>query len=97
MGFGVLEPKSSRGSAGTYIPGTAPLYDKAPHRADAKHDGSDSSLILVPQPTDDPNDPLVSRRTSYLRQRIQHGDPTPRIRAVASANAWSLLMRGVHH
>jgi hypothetical protein len=62
MGLGIIEPKGSPDGAPLYVPGTAPLFDKAPHQAGAKHaDGTNGSLILVPQPSDDPNDPLVRR------------------------------------
>lgn len=59
MGFGIIEPKGGTDGAPVYVPGTSALYDSAPHRADAKHDETDKSLLLVPQPSDDPNDPLV--------------------------------------
>ncbi|KAL8789845.1 MAG: hypothetical protein Q9213_000913 [Squamulea squamosa] len=60
MGLGVLEEKSSK-----HVPGTSYLLDDAsrpalPQNLDAKPIKYDKSnaIILVPQPTDDPNDPL---------------------------------------
>ncbi|RDA85615.1 hypothetical protein CP532_3555, partial [Ophiocordyceps camponoti-leonardi (nom. inval.)] len=54
MGLGILEPKS-----GETAPGTTQYYGQpdAPSSSDEplKCDGS---VILIPQPTDDPNDPL---------------------------------------
>ncbi|KAI4098705.1 MAG: hypothetical protein LQ339_006310 [Xanthoria mediterranea] len=60
MGLGVLEVKSSRN-----VPGTSYVLDDAsrpalPEHLDAnrvKYDKS-NTIILVPQPSDDPNDPL---------------------------------------
>jgi hypothetical protein len=61
MGLGIYEPKPAR-----HVPGTAKLYDEqksaeAPgHRVHLKHGtGKDSELLLVPQPSNSPNDPLV--------------------------------------
>ena len=39
-----------------------------PQSRPLKYASGPAPLILVPQPSDDPNDPLV-RRTSYLRLR----------------------------
>lgn len=61
MGLGVLNPSGSEN-----VPGTAFVYDDASRPS---HDGEFDSrlkydrtgtIILVPQPSDDPNDPLVS-------------------------------------
>lgn len=68
MGLGVLEPKS-----GPHVPGTVLLVDNAPHvedvadlsrTLDKKREGS---IILSPQPTDDPNDPL---NWTYLEKHL---------------------------
>ncbi|RPA91821.1 MFS general substrate transporter [Choiromyces venosus 120613-1] len=60
MGLGIYEPKPAR-----HVPGTATLYEEqgteeAPRRTShLKHGtGKDSQLLLVPQPSNSPNDPL---------------------------------------
>jgi hypothetical protein len=59
MGFGVLEPKNEG-----HVPGTVYLYDENQSQASQdvsflKHGkGKHSKIILAPQPSDDPNDPL---------------------------------------
>ncbi|KAH8651840.1 major facilitator superfamily domain-containing protein [Tricladium varicosporioides] len=63
MGFGVLEPKLTTGE---HVPGTALIYDDGRGteegtavQATLKRDnGKNSDIILVPQPSDSPNDPL---------------------------------------
>ncbi|KAL9108567.1 MAG: hypothetical protein Q9227_006653 [Pyrenula ochraceoflavens] len=65
MGFGIKEPKKLLGD---HVPGTAILYDNAANVANferpvlpqtAKHAaGRNSNVVLVPQPSDSPNDPL---------------------------------------
>lgn len=64
MGFGIYEPDPSR-----HVPGTSTLYSKSgpgtqgdvPARTShLKHgSGKDRDLLLVPQPSNSPNDPLV--------------------------------------
>jgi hypothetical protein len=66
MGFGVKEPKTTTGE---HVPGTALIYG---NDADAENveltnrdilkrgTGANSKVILVPQPSNSPNDPLVS-------------------------------------
>jgi hypothetical protein len=68
MGFGVREPTS-----GEHVPGTSLLYgaetDSENHlnQIRLKHSkGKDSNVILVPQPSDSPNDPLVSDQNLTL-------------------------------
>ncbi|KAF5009348.1 hypothetical protein FDECE_4446 [Fusarium decemcellulare] len=58
MGLGILENRDGR-----HVPGTVTLDQSAAHPRD--HDeglkrgqGRDSHIVLVPQPSDDPNDPL---------------------------------------
>lgn len=58
MGFGILEPKTT-----AHVPGTELLHDEAASTESAaqglKHaSGKDSHIILAPQPSGDPNDPL---------------------------------------
>lgn len=58
MGLGVLEPSS----AGP-VPGTVILADESPPATNGTNNlkrgsGKHSEIILTPQPTDDPNDPL---------------------------------------
>jgi hypothetical protein len=64
MGFGIVEPKTA---AGDHIPGTATLFDYTPASGTngllhtVKHGkGRSADIVLVPQPSDSPNDPLVS-------------------------------------
>jgi hypothetical protein len=64
MGFGVKEPKTV---SGEHVPGTATLYDlrgdaveQGISRASFKRDPKNPDIILVPQPSGSPNDPLVS-------------------------------------
>ena len=65
MGLGVLEPRGI--STGHHVPGTVLLdtqeaTDETNLALEAaglkKGNGKDSGLILVPQPSNDPNDPL---------------------------------------
>ena len=62
MGFGIREPKRKDGG---HVPGTSILYEEDTPVEQAipsgpKHaDGGKSEVILVPQPSDSPNDPLV--------------------------------------
>jgi hypothetical protein len=58
MGFGILEDNKLR-----HIPGTVLLDQEAAHSEGytqrLKHGtGGDVNIILVPQPSEDPNDPL---------------------------------------
>lgn len=60
MGMWIFEPKPSR-----HVPGTTQLYEgerteESPNqRINLKHGtGKDSDMLLVPQPSDSPNDPL---------------------------------------
>ena len=58
MGLGVLESKTPG-----HVPGTALLDQEAAHSeartSDLKHGlGKDNHIVLVPQPSEDPNDPL---------------------------------------
>jgi hypothetical protein len=64
MGFGILQPKDAQ----AHVPGTTWLdvHDQSAVdnlRVLKKGTGRNSHLVLVPQPSDDPNDPLV-----YLTQ-----------------------------
>lgn len=61
MGLWIYEPKPAR-----HVPGTAKLYDEqvteeSPSRTrELKHGtGKESNMLLVPQPSNSPNDPLV--------------------------------------
>lgn len=60
MGLGIKEPTGSRGAL---VPGTSVLFEQSTHdTGTTKHAAGDNSdLILVPQPSNSPNDPLVSR------------------------------------
>ena len=64
MGLGIIEP-----AGGRHVPGTSQLFDStdgsdAAANAHLKHgSGKDTTLVLVPQPSASPNDPLVHRPT----------------------------------
>lgn len=59
MGLGILEPRDE------HVPGTVHVYDEAQRDADLlqRHGhlklNKSGTRILVPQPSDDANDPLV--------------------------------------
>lgn len=57
MGFGILESSYME-----HVPGTTLLDEKSAHAEEhtgnLKHVPGRPDLILVPQPSDDPNDPL---------------------------------------
>ena len=53
MGLGIVEPKRQ----GTHVPATAILLQDDLMGATTGHD---SDIVLVPRPSDDPKDPLVS-------------------------------------
>ena len=60
MAFGILEPKDPH----AHVPGTSLLDVHEQAIADnsrilKKGTGRNSHVVLVPQPSDDPNDPLV--------------------------------------
>jgi len=60
MAFGILEPKDPD----AHVPGTTLLDVHGQAAADGsrvlkKGTGRNSHIVLVPQPSDDPNDPLV--------------------------------------
>ena len=67
MGLGIKEPILADGA---HTPGTSILFERPDHDArGVKHAaGKNSGLILVPQPSKSPNDPLVRiRPASKLR------------------------------
>lgn len=88
MGFGVLEPKVT---IGEHVPGTALIYDDgrgteeeiAVQAALKRDGGKNSDVILVPQPSDSPNDPLVRASLSTGKRnknnRLQTLTSTTRI------------------
>jgi hypothetical protein len=103
MGFGIKEP---RNISGEHVPGTATLYDL---RGDAIDQGTgsraglkralgqNSDIILVPQPSDSPNDPLVSLscrvhlKPPYLTELGRIGRDGRRIRVFSPSvcpSAW---------
>jgi hypothetical protein len=49
MALGILEPRTE------HVPGTVQVTHKSDNESSTSR-----TTILVPQPTDDPNDPLVS-------------------------------------
>ena len=74
MRLGIKEPKAS---PNVHVPGTSVLFENSTgSRAAPKHaPGRESDLILVPQPSDSPNDPLVYLMTlalenAYVLRRI---------------------------
>lgn len=59
MGFGILEPNTT-----SHVPGTVLLDQQAAHSEATtgrlKHGtGKNSNIVLAPQPSEDPNDPLT--------------------------------------
>lgn len=66
MALGILEP-----THGGHVPGTVNVYEEAQRNAELLESGrhlkrtQDGKKILVPQPTDDPNDPLVRYAALY--------------------------------
>lgn len=56
MGFGILEPNTTL----EHVPGTALLQDVIPSETVhlKKGSGNDGDIVLVPQPSSNPNDPL---------------------------------------
>jgi hypothetical protein len=64
MGFGILESSYME-----HVPGTTLLDEKSAHAEEhtgnLKHVPGRPDLILVPQPSDDPNDPLNWYITHY--------------------------------
>jgi hypothetical protein len=57
MALGILEPRTEN------VPGTVQVTRKSDNESSTSR-----TTILVPQPTDDPNDPLVSHlETTWLR------------------------------
>lgn len=72
MGLWIYEPKPSR-----HVPGTAKLYDEQPTSESPPLDGrglkhvtgKESNMLLVPQPSNSPNDPLV-RFLPYLGRKV---------------------------
>lgn len=76
MAFGILEDNKL-----SHVPGTSLLEDQvqdnngvsAPTNSTAhlKHaSGKNSDIILIPQPSDDPNDPLVLPSCIFLVYKI---------------------------
>jgi hypothetical protein len=61
MGLGILEPRGSPAVPGTVYILDQPVSAAAPaaRNPNLKYDPT-GTIILVPQPSDDPNDPLVS-------------------------------------
>lgn len=67
MGLGILEPKTT-----THVPGTVLLDQHAAHSeavtARLKHGtGQNAHIVLAPQPSEDPNDPLNWSSQKKLR------------------------------
>lgn len=56
MGWGVLEPNTTL----EHVPGTSLLQDVIPSETAhlKKGSGSDNNVVLIPQPSSSPNDPL---------------------------------------
>lgn len=57
MGLGILEPSDANVE---HVPGTSQLEDVTPANTVhlKKASGKHSSIVLIPQPSSDPNDPL---------------------------------------
>jgi hypothetical protein len=72
MGFGVKEPKIV---SCEHVPGTSLLVDIGGGNVELADDsnlkharGKNSDIILVPQPSGSPNDPLLSGTTSCAQR-----------------------------
>lgn len=75
MGLGIREPRSAK-----HVQGTSKLFDDQivplrgnalrmppPGNSNLKHGvGRDADILLVPQPSDSPNDPLVAQPSPAL-------------------------------
>jgi hypothetical protein len=53
MGLWIVEPKP----LGVHVPGTSVLFDDQSHPSEA---AKQQEIVLVPQPSSSPRDPLVS-------------------------------------
>ena len=60
MPLGILEPKAKK------VPGTANVLDQEWKRDPTLKRDKTGNIILVPQPSEDPNDPLVRSTPSNL-------------------------------
>jgi hypothetical protein len=71
MALGVLEPHGSPAVPGTVFILDEPVAAATPVARDPKlkYDRT-GTIILVPQPSDDPNDPLVRPRSLERRTRL---------------------------
>jgi hypothetical protein len=69
MPLGILEPAHTE-----HVPGTVNVYEEAQRDAELLESAGhlkrskDGRRILVPQPTDDPNDPLVTESDRSCKQ-----------------------------
>ena len=68
MRLGIKEPKASPNA---HVPGTSVLFENSTgnHAATKHAAGKESDLILVPQPSNSPNDPLVYLVTLLALQK----------------------------
>jgi hypothetical protein len=68
MPLGILDPRHSE-----HVPGTVDVYAEATRGAELLEShpnlkrSKDGKKILIPQPTDDPNDPLVCLQIRMTR------------------------------
>jgi hypothetical protein len=60
MALGVLEPREKK------VPGTANVLDQEWKRDPTLKRDKTGTIILVPQPSEDPNDPLVRAAHKYI-------------------------------
>lgn len=91
MGLGILEDRHLQ-----HVPGSVLALDdtaktqvaQAAH-AQLKYDRT-GKILLVPQPSDDPNDPLVSRRSSSLSlaRKRQHGEKKKKVYVCVCADEY---------
>jgi len=97
MALGILEPRVE------HVPGTVYVYETEQRHTEllenAQHLKTDTKgqTILIPQPSDDPNDPLVSalsvgngwRSTDFHFPRIGlSGNATSSLESSASSHVW---------
>lgn len=71
MPLGILEPKAKK------VPGTANVLDQEWKRDPTLKRDKTGNIILVPQPSEDPNDPLVrSTRNTTTRNQLTESHRT---------------------
>lgn len=65
MALGIVEPKRRPHEVASHVPGSSILFDEGRNLHSKHGSGKQAGLVLVPQPSNDPNDPLVSLSKKY--------------------------------